>query len=106
MEPQVTNDQNDQMLVGGVFFIFVAFLASAAVIDYSREKKPLLLNFPGPRGSDIDAEIEIDIDAEPLEEDHLLHGSFDDPEDLYAYKRSRLLAFQSRDSALPSSQWA
>ena len=104
MESQVTNDQSDQMLVGGVFFIFVAFLASAAVIDYSREKekKSPLLNFPGPLGSDIDA----DIDADPLEEDDFLHGSFGDPEDLYAYNRSRLLAFQTRESALPTSRWA
>ena len=79
MEPDA---MNDQILVGGIVFIVVAFLASAAVIDYRKKKKLPFLNdfFP-------------DSGLNQFDHDDLPQASFTEPEDLYAYNRSRLQAW-------------
>jgi hypothetical protein len=86
MEPQATKDSH---LVGGIVLIVFAFLASAAVLDYRKKKKTL------PSFKDFGS----DLDLAEFDHDDFPDRHFAEPEDLYAFNRFRLRAYQARTAA-------
>jgi len=85
---------NDQFLVCGFVLMVVAFLTSAAAIDYRRNKKSFLSIDPR-LGSNLN---EFDRDDFPP-------ASLNHPEDLYAYNRTRVQPYEARVRVPLSRAW-
>jgi hypothetical protein len=90
MEP---DSMNDQFFVCGFVLMFVAFLTSAAAIDYRRKRKTAL-----PIGS------QSSFYFNEFGQSDFPHASFDELEDLYAYNRNRLQAYQARARVAPTRE--
>lgn len=84
MEPQ---EINSRLPVGGFVLFLAALLLSAAVLDHLKKKKlPLLV------------ESRADFDFGDFDPNGYQRDSLADPEDLYAFHRSRILAYEARNA--------
>ncbi len=84
MEPQKINSR---LQVGGFVLLFAALLVSAAVLNRYKKKKQSL-----------PSESCADFDRGDFDRNDCQQGPFTDPEDLYAFHRSRIQAYEARNA--------